>query len=146
MMNLFTPRSTASMPADQSERRFAKRITAHLGGQDPSLASHIERRLSAARWQAVEAAARTRRLKAMAAVGAMAAAHGGPSITPWWARIASFLPALALAFGLIAIDQLNLLQRIEAAAEIDAALLADDLPPAAYADPGFAEFMRQPTP
>lgn len=146
MMNLFTPRPPARKTTDQLERQFALRLTASLGGQDPALPQHIERRLSAARWQAVEAAARTRRLQAMAAAGALAAAHGPQSITPWWARVASFLPALALTMGLIAIDQLNLVQRIEAAAEIDAALLADDLPPAAYADPGFAEFMRQPAP
>jgi hypothetical protein len=67
-------------------------------------------------------------------------------LTPWWARLASLLPAVALALGLIAIDRLNLTQRIEAAAEIDAALLADDLPPAAYVDPGFAEFLKQSRP
>jgi hypothetical protein len=60
--------------------------------------------------------------------------------------VASFVPALALTLGLIAIDKLNLTQRIEAAAEIDAALLADDLPPSAYADPGFAEFLKQSRP
>jgi hypothetical protein len=45
---------------------------------------------------------------------------------------------------LIGIDELNLTQRIEAAAEVDAALLADDLPPTAYTDPAFAEFIKQP--
>jgi len=29
-----------------------------------------------------------------------------------------------------------------AAAAVDAALLADDLPPAAYADPGFVAFLK----
>ena len=28
-------------------------------------------------------------------------------------------------------------------AEIDTALLVDDLPPAAYSDPGFIQFLRQ---
>ncbi len=59
-------------------------------------------------------------------------------------RLASFVPPLALTLGLIGIDELNLTQRIEAAAEVDAALLADDLPPTAYTDPGFAEFIKQP--
>jgi hypothetical protein len=27
-------------------------------------------------------------------------------------------------------------------AEVDAALLADDLPPAAYSDPGFVQFLK----
>ena len=30
------------------------------------------------------------------------------------------------------------------AAEIDALLLSDDLPPGAYADPGFVEFLKKP--
>ena len=33
-----------------------------------------------------------------------------------------------------------------AAAEVDAALLADDLPPEAYTDPGFGEFLKAPPP
>ena len=145
-MNLSTLRQHTNTNAAQAERRFARRVTAFLGGDDPSLPPHIERRLSAARWQAVEAATRSRRLKAMSASASLAVAQGGLSVTPWWARVASLVPALALTLGLIAIDQLNIIQRIEAAAEIDAALLADDLPPAAYTDPGFAEFMKQSTP
>ena len=35
-------------------------------------------------------------------------------------------------------------RQVVAAAEIDAALLTDDLPPDAYSDPGFAEFLRSP--
>jgi hypothetical protein len=38
------------------------------------------------------------------------------------------------------------LQQIQAAAEVDAVLLADDLPPEAYADPGFGEFLKLPQP
>lgn len=128
------------------EQQFAQRVTQHLGGHQPRLHPHIERRLSAARCQAIEAATRVRRLKAMATAATLATAGAQKRFTPWWARFASFVPALALTLGLIAIDKLNLMQRIEAAAEVDAALLADGLPPAAYADPGFAEFLRQPPP
>lgn len=132
--------------AQNPEREFAHRVMAYLGGREPQVHPHVERRLSASRWQAIEAASRARRLKAMATAASLAATAGNLNLTPWWARFASLLPALALTLGLVAIDQLNLMQRIEAAAEIDAALLADDLPPAAYADPGFAEFMKQPRP
>jgi len=128
------------------ERVFAQRVIAGLGGSNPSLHSHMERRLSAARWQAIDSARRVRRLKAIASEVALATAAGPSGMTPWWARLASFAPALALTLGLIAIDKLNLTQRIEAAAEVDAALLADDLPPSAYVDPGFAEFLKQSRP
>ena len=146
MNPLKKPLTVTPANAQNLEREFARRALAHLGGRDPQVRPHIERGLSASRWQAVEAATRARRLKAMATAASLAATTGTANLTPWWARFASFLPALALTLGLIAIDQLNLMQRIEAAAEIDAALLADDLPPAAYADPGFAEFMKQPRP
>lgn len=129
------------------ERAFARKVTRQIGGSDPGLGARVERRLSVARWQAVEAAARVRRAKAVAAAAALAptGGHGGfGSLGSWWVRLASCVPPLALTLGLIGIDHLNLAQRIEAAAEVDAALLADDLPPTAYTDPGFAEFIRQP--
>ena len=141
-----TNQDPAQRPAPDAEHQFASRVIEGLGGRDPRLDGYIHRRLSAARWQAVESAARARRLKALAAQAGLATANGSATLTPWWARLASLLPAVALALGLIAIDRLNLTQRIEAAAEIDAALLADDLPPAAYVDPGFAEFLKQSRP
>jgi hypothetical protein len=52
-----------------------------------------------------------------------------------------------LVLGLMAIDHWTVREQVVAAADFDAQLLADDLPPAAYSDPGFAEFIRStPTP
>ncbi|MEI8264165.1 MAG: DUF3619 family protein [Betaproteobacteria bacterium] len=130
----------------RAEQNFGARVVAAMGGGNPGLSVHIERRLSAARWQAVEAAQRVRRLKAMDARPAVISYGSAAGLTPWWARLAAFTPAVALTLGLICIDQFNLTQRIEAAAEVDAALLSDDLPPSAYADPGFAEFLKSPRP
>jgi hypothetical protein len=74
-----------------------------------------------------------------------AAVLGG--LVPWWQRAASVLPLLMLVAGLLMIDQWSVREQVFAAADIDAQLLADDLPPAAYSDPGFAEFLRSsPTP
>jgi hypothetical protein len=47
-----------------------------------------------------------------------------------------------LVAGLVFIQHHHDLQQIAVAAEIDSALLADTLPPAAYSDPGFSEFLR----
>jgi hypothetical protein len=49
---------------------------------------------------------------------------------------------VVLVAGLVGIDHWTMQEQIHTAADIDAALLADDLPPEAYADPGFAEFLR----
>jgi hypothetical protein len=69
-----------------------------------------------------------------------AAALGSPPSL--WLRLVSALPLAMLVAGLVFIQHHHDLQQIEVAAEIDSALLADDLPPAAYGDPGFSEFLR----
>jgi hypothetical protein len=65
------------------------------------------------------------------------------SSDPWWRKLVSALPLLILALGFVAIQDTLVENQIQAAAEVDAALLADDLPPQAYSDPGFAEFLRR---
>jgi hypothetical protein len=60
----------------------------------------------------------------------------------WWQSLLSAVPVLALLAGLVVIqmdlDETGILE----VAEVDAALLADDLPPAAYSDPGFVQFLK----
>ena len=68
--------------------------------------------------------------------------RGDSDGTPWWLRLSSLLPLAVLLAGLLLIDRHYTQSQIEAAAEVDAALLADDLPPEAYRDPGFAEFLK----
>ena len=63
---------------------------------------------------------------------------------PWWSRLASVLPLVALVAGLVLIQELNDDAKIEVAADVDAALLADALPPAAYGDAGFVEYLKTP--
>jgi hypothetical protein len=60
----------------------------------------------------------------------------------WWTRIASVLPLVALIAGLMAVSAVQDDRRASELAEVDSALLTDDLPPAAYTDPGFAQFLR----
>jgi hypothetical protein len=59
-----------------------------------------------------------------------------------WARITSALPLIALMIGLVGIHLFHNERRANEIAEIDAALLSDDLPPAAYTDPGFVQFLK----
>ena len=54
----------------------------------------------------------------------------------------AIVPMVALVGGLYLIGHFHAREQIAAAAEVDAALLADDLPPAAYSDPGFVEFLK----
>jgi hypothetical protein len=60
-----------------------------------------------------------------------------------WSILASALPLLALVVGLTAIQWIQQDDRTSELAAIDSALLTDELPPDAYADAGFAQFMKQ---
>ena len=60
-----------------------------------------------------------------------------------WSILGSVLPLLALLAGLVAVQWLDREKTVSELAEIDSALLVDDLPPAAWSDPGFIQFLRQ---
>jgi hypothetical protein len=130
---------------DALASRFARRVTARLDEQSGRLPHDIGERLRVARDQAVQRARQVRleAAPALMPVGGGAAALSAPG---WWLRIASVMPLLLLLAGLVLIEQLHERAEIRAAAEVDAALLADDLPPAAYGDPGFVEFLKQAEP
>lgn len=130
---------------DALEARIGLRVAARLSQGAMSLDGDITERLRFAREQALERARVVRAVEGRPAVsiGASGAAvlGGGGS---WWIKLGSVLPLVALAAGLFLIQYLHSEAQIETAVEIDAELLADDLPPAAYNDAGFAEFLKAP--
>lgn len=129
--------------------RFARRIAAALTEQQAALPRRdIEERLRVAREQALQRRPRQVTVAAAAgaaSVGAGTLALGGPSGqgTPWWLRLSALVPLALLVAGLALIDARYTRAQIEAAAEVDAAILADDVPPEAYRDPGFVEFLKR---
>ncbi|WP_457329991.1 DUF3619 family protein [Rhizobacter sp. P5_C2] len=134
------PRSAAELDALQT--RFALRLSARLTEQSQAVSPDISERLRFAREQAL-ARARTK----LAAETAGAVSRSGPSLAllgGWGVKIASVLPLVVLAAGLILIQRWHSSTQISAAAEIDASLLSDDVPPDAYSDPGFVEFLKTP--
>ena len=60
----------------------------------------------------------------------------------FFGKLGMIIPLVALVVGLIAINQLQSDYRAKEIADVDAALLTDDLPPAAYADQGFGQFLK----
>lgn len=60
----------------------------------------------------------------------------------WGWKLATALPVLALVAGLWLVHAYHDQEKVEATADIDTAILTDELPPDAYADPGFEEFLR----
>ncbi|MBW8828708.1 MAG: DUF3619 family protein [Burkholderiales bacterium] len=133
------------------QARFGLRVAARLSEASCELPHDVSERLKASRELALERARLARRAEAatstqMVGNGSSAALNlgGGRSRSDWWFKFASALPIAALVAGFFFIEHMHTRQQIAAAAEIDAALLADDVPPAAYSDPGFVEFLKVP--
>lgn len=131
---------------DALQTRFALRVASHLSEQAQNLPHDLSERLRVAREQAV---LRARELRLARPANTFAFHVGQGSIAlgsspSGWLRLASVLPLMVLVLGLVLIQHLHGQAEINAAAEVDAALLADDLPPEAYGDAGFVAFLRQP--
>ena len=128
------------------EDLFGRRIAARLDESASSLPHDLSERLRAARVRAVAQRKREVRVAAhqpqLAAAGLPGSASGSDGQPGFWRRLASALPVLLLAAGLVCIQTLEADRRAAEVAEVDAALLTDDLPPAAYADPGFAQYLK----
>ena len=128
------------------QNQFGLRIAAHLDEAVTDLPHDISERLRAARTRAVAARALSVQPSTQTVVqNGVAMLHGGDEGLNLWNRIASLLPLIALVAGLATIKTFVDDDRANQLAEVDAALLADDLPPSAYADPGFLQFLKLPT-
>ena len=139
-----TPARTYGPAAREAiESRFARSIAARLSERAENVAPEIGERLRFAREKALEVG-RLARAGAEVQSTAGGAAILGFSRSPWWQRIASVLPLAALVGGLLLIDDWTTRSQISVAAEVDAALLGDDLPINAYRDPGFVEYLKSP--
>jgi hypothetical protein len=102
-------------------------------------------RLAAARARALS------RKKAEAPVRAQAAAQAARPLfdvgslfsARWVTRAAVAAPLLAMVVGLVGVYQVQREQRVAELADLDAAVLADDLPLTAYTDHGFNAYLAQ---
>lgn len=121
-------------------------IATRLLGSTQDLPHDITERLRVARMQAL---AKRRVLKSQLVQSASFNANGTAAVNydgrddrSLWNRIASILPLLALIVGLMTIAIVAENNWTSDIAEIDAELLTDDLPPDAYTDSGFVQFLR----
>lgn len=132
----------------KTQDEFGLRIAAQLNSAALDLPHDISERLRAARTRAVAARlmpqTRLQTSKSVSQQGGVALLHFGDEGLNIWSRLASVLPLIALIAGLAIIQNIMDDDRANELAEVDAALLIDDLPPAAYADPGFLQFLKMP--
>ncbi len=138
--------TSAITDLDVLEARLGLRVAAALSAQAEDLPADVSARLRFAREQALT----RRKPEPVAAVEPVAVPVGpalglGDGRPPlWWRWAGSLVPVALLLAGLFLIQERHFERQVEEAADIDAALLADDLPPAAYAYPGFREFVKAP--
>ena len=130
---------------DFLQERFGLKMAAYLSAGTADLPHDISERLRAARAQAVSKRkiAKTQTAGNVVNAGSNAAlTWGSEEGLGWWGRIGSVLPLIALAIGLLVISSVQDDNRVQELAEVDSALLTDVLPPAAFADPGFVQFLK----
>jgi len=126
-----------------AQDRFGRQLAACLDASAEQLPHDISERLRVARLQALGKLREGQvRETAPVLLGGGVAALGGGDERGLWPRLVSLIPLLALIAGLVAIQMFGTDKTAQNLAEIDSAILTDDLPPDAYADPGFAQFLK----
>jgi hypothetical protein len=128
------------------EARFGLRLTARLSESADLLPHDVTERLRHARQLALAQRQTASSAQINSAANGFSSAatlsFGGSKGKSWWTSLTALVPVAALLLGLSLIEHFHLQDQIAAAAEVDAALLADDVPPEAYSDPGFVEYLK----
>jgi hypothetical protein len=139
-----------SLQSDAPQTRYGLRVAARLSAGLDGVPHDITERLRVARQQAVAQRKQPRRvawLRPAAAAsphhGHVAALHpGSDDGLGLWGWLTSGVLALVLVCGLVTINVVQDDDSAVALANLDADLLTDELPPEAYADPGFLQYLK----
>ena len=125
--------------------RQGLKLASYLSLGTDELPHDISERLRVARAQALS----QRKISKLRSAHAVIP-NGGSAALTWghdeglslWSRIGSIVPLIALVVGLLFINSMQNDNRARELAEVDVALLTDVLPPAAFADLGFIQFLK----
>jgi hypothetical protein len=126
---------------------LGKRIAAYLNQGNQQLPYEITERLRASRTRAI-ASRRANQFELKNADEIHMQTNGSlrmpfsPKAYDFYSLIVSFIPLICLAAGLMLLYEFHNDQTALELAEIDSALLIDDLPPQAYTDPAFVDFLK----
>lgn len=150
--------TTTSHTDQLASEQFARKITAHLSTGGAALPYVVTERLRAAREQALAQRKRPVGVSALrpqvqhVSLGTqgdhtvLLGSGDAPDNTPLWVRrLLTALPLVALVGALAFINADQDSRATVDVAELDAALLTSELPPAAYTDAGFLQFLQTST-
>jgi hypothetical protein len=128
---------------DNYQEIFARSIVARLNDSSEKLPHDISERLKAARMQALgkRKLVNVKVASGVSVNGNAAALQFDGEHRRLWSWLAAAVPLIVLVGGLFAIDVVQDGFGTMELAEVDAEILTDDLPPAAYTDPGFLRFL-----
>jgi hypothetical protein len=135
---------TTHISSVHSNEQFARRVASQLNDAANQLPHDISERLKAARSLALSKRKVVKTVTAsnVSVTGNALTLQGGGDWGGLWKWLGSALPLVALVAGLMTIALVQDDLRALEVAEVDAELLTDDLPPAAYTDPGFTQYLR----
>lgn len=121
--------------------QFGQSAAALLRQGSQSLPAGIKDRLYAARLKALSVK-KPEKVRIKQYVLASTSGNWSSGSRSFWNNVGWIAPLVVLVFGLIGIAQWQQDSRINDIAELDVALLTDDVPPDAYADSGFMSFLK----
>ena len=127
----------SKIEADQ----FGLTAAALLRQGTQSLPAGIKDRLYAARLKALSVK-KPEKVRIEQHILATSSGNWSSGSRSFWDNVGWVAPLVVLVFGLIGIAQWQQDSRINDIAELDVALLTDDVPPDAYADSGFLGFLK----
>jgi hypothetical protein len=145
MNTLNKNQSTTSL----DEQAFAYNVRRALDERVDNLPDATAERLQAARKLAIARKKPESAVYAVAPQRRFAHAGGGSSGNPfsdslsWMTRVGIIIPLIVLVVGAFGIYQYEEERRIDELAELDAAVLSDELPLNAYLDHGFDAYLNK---
>jgi len=134
-----------SYSKDTAEIEFAYKIRRALNESAENIATPTLDRLAQARSMALsrKKAATPSAVLAMKGIFAGNAGFSFGQAPSWLMKFGLILPLLVLVIGIFSIYEYQQQEQIDELADIDVAVLADELPPDAYLDNGFSAYLKR---
>jgi hypothetical protein len=137
--------SNSTLSPESNLDAFSRAVVARISESTDQLPRDVTERLRAARMQALA----KRKVVTVAVANAVFVQNGVATLQSgneeggFWRKLASVIPLIALLTGLVSIGWIQDELRADELAKVDVELLLDELPPSAYTDPGFVQFLRK---